>query len=326
MLTRRFIVISVSAAALVVAGLCLWRIGFQPVMEDSASSLSSSSSSHYPSVSPLPLHPVVVRIVGDGPSMPYLKFNYLIKEIPTDLAEHDIAALLTLVSGPRPEAFRETEWGSLVNDIEEALTVQTRPSATVARGLREIYQDETRSQIQRDYALQHIGGMAIFLIHTQAEPMPEPSGHILDLLLADLRHAVSDPSKPWAGTSLNLLDGILHAAESRSVVVRDLDPAALVALALPIAENPALPLNSRLPALQMIGRHRTPEAAGLARRFLADPASPVMLVQCSAAVLAQGGSRNDLPLLEGALASASRHTAPALREAIRSLSPPQTHP
>ena len=273
-----------------------------------------------------PLHPAVASIVGEGPSMPYLRFYHLIKEIPTDLAEHDIAALLALVSGPAPAAFRETEWGSLANDIEEALTVQTRPSATVARGLRSIYRDESRPQIQRDYALQHIGGFAIFLVRTREDPMPGPSRKILDSLLAELRHAASDPSKPWAGTSLNLLDGILRAAESRSIVVRDLDPAALVALALPIAGNPSLPLNARLPALQLAGRHRSPEAAALARSYLADPASPVMLVQCSAAVLSQGGSRNDLPLLEDALASASRHTAPALREAIRSLSPPQTHP
>lgn len=266
-----------------------------------------------------PLHPAVARIVGEGPSMPYLKFNYLIKEIPTDLAEHDIAALLDLVSGPAPAAFRETEWGSLANDIEEALTVQTRPSAAVARGLRNIYRDESRPRIQRDYALQHIGGFAIFLVRTQSEPMPEPARGILDSLLADLRHAVSDPSNPWAGTSLNLLDGILRAAESRSIAVRDLDPAALVALALPIAGNPALPLNSRLPALQMIGRHRVPEAAPLARNLLSDPAASVMLVQASAAILARCGTEADLPLLRRMAAAAGPHTRPALDNAIRTL-------
>ncbi|MBN8456499.1 MAG: hypothetical protein J0M04_01445 [Verrucomicrobia bacterium] len=321
----RTAILAATAAVLVAGGLGLWW-SWHPGKAGSASGSQTLETENLKLETRPPLHPAVARIVGEGPAMPYLRFFHLLKEIPTDLAEHDIAALLDLVSGPAPEAFRETEWGSLANDIEEALTVQTRPSATVARGLRDIYRDESRPRIQRDYALQHIGGFAIFLVRTRDDPMPEASREILDSLLADLRHAASDPSKPWAGTSLNLLDGILRAAESRSIVVRDLDPAALVALALPIAGNPSLPLNARLPALQLAGRHRSPEAAALARSFLADPASPVMLVQCSAAVLGQGGSRNDLPLLEDALASASRHTAPALREAIRSLSPPQTHP
>lgn len=333
MFTRRFIVITAAAAVLVAAGLGVWALRHH------SSSASASSSRHFRvSASPhLPPHPVVARIVKDGPTMPYLKFNYLIKEIPTDLAEHDLDALIAFISAPQPATFQDSEWGSLVNDIEEALTVQTVPSEKVARALSAIYRDETRIQLQRDYALQHIGGFAIFLVLTEGKqsgprevesgnPDTSPSQHFsvsafqhLPFAIGELKHATIDPTKAWAGTAINLLDGILRAAESRALTVPDLTPESLTALALPIAENPALPLNSRLPALQLIGRHRTPQAAPLARRILADPAASLMLIQASAAILAQCGGHDDLPLLQQHLAAATPHTAPALAEAARAI-------
>ena len=72
-------------------------------------------------------------------------------------------------------------------------------------------------------------------------------------------------------------------------------------------------------ALQLIGRHRAPQAAPLARQLLADPASPIMLVQASAAVLAQCGTPDDLPHLEKQLNTGTPHTRPALAEAPKTL-------
>jgi hypothetical protein len=45
-----------------------------------------------------------------------------------------------------------------------------------------------------------------------------------------------------------------------------------------------------------------------------------MLIQASAAILAQCGGNDDLPLLQKQLASATPHTRPALDHAIKSLS------
>jgi hypothetical protein len=319
-----------SALLLGAAGLGVWWNLRTPT-----SVISSNPKSPIPKPqSYSPNHPIVARIVKDGPTMPYLKFNYLIKEIPTDLAAHDLDALIAFISAPQPTAFQDAEWGSLVNDIEEILTVQTIPNEKVARALSAIYRDEKRIQLQRDYALQHIGGFAMYLVHTSANNQistvpnrqlsipsstQSPISNFQSLLLADLRHATSDPTKPWAGTALNLLDGILRAADSRAVQVPGLTSESLSALAQPIAENPALPLNSRLPALQLIGRHRAPQAAPLARRLLADPDSSLMLIQASAAILAQCGGNVDLPLLQKQLTAATPHTRPALDHAIKSL-------
>lgn len=314
-----------SSLLLGVAGLGVWW-KFAPSAPITSSNPKSPISNPQ---STLPNNPVIARILKDGPAMPYLKFNYLIKEIPTDLAAHDIDALIAFISAPQPKAFQDAEWGSLVNDIEESLTVQTVPSEKVARALNSIYRDEKRIQLQRDYALQHIGGFAIYLIHTGAQYSSRPSSipstvsnpqsEIFNHLLAELKSATTDPTKPWAGTALNLLDGILRAADSRAVQVPGLTTESLTVLALPIAENPVLPLNSRLPALQLIGRHRAPQAAPLARRLLADPNSSLMLIQASAAILAQCGSNDDLPLLQKQLAVATPHTRPALDHAIKSL-------
>lgn len=326
---RRFIPILAAAAILTAVGIVAWWRNEAPAP---AVTILTSATDCRPTATRLPLHPVVARIVNDGPLMPYLKFNYLIKEIPTDLAPHDIDALIAFVSGRQPGRFMEAEWGSLVNDIEEALTVQTIPSEKVARALSAIYRDESRTQLQRDYALQHIGGFAIYLIHAHHAPpgvavpdFPPPAvTPLFSLLLNDLLHATSDPAKPWAGTALNLLDGILRAAESRSTRIPGLNLNSLVALALPIAENPALPLNARLPALQLAGRHRAPQAASLARSILSEPGSHLMLIQAAAAVLAQCGTQHDLPLLNARLADNQPHTRVALDHAIKSIGSPCT--
>lgn len=265
-------------------------------------------------VSAPPLHPVVGRIIHEGPTLPYLKFNYLIKELPVNLAAHDVAALITFISAPRPPAFQDAEWGSLVNDIQECLTVQTRPNEKVAQALIAIFRDESQIQMQRDYALQHIGGFAIYLVHTGAISSPLFPG-----LLHELKAAASDGSKPWAGTSFNLLDGLLRAADYRSLTVPGLDAASLVELAIPIARDPSAPLNARLPALQVAARHDSPAARDLAREILTSPGSGLMLVQSASAALARLGKAEDLPLLQTASASATRHTAPALNEAIRAI-------
>lgn len=246
--------------------------------------------------------------------MPYLKFNYLIKELPLNLAPHDIDALIGFISAPRPPKFQEAEWGSLVNDIEECLTVQTLPSGKVAQALIAIYRDESKIQMQRDYALQHVGGFAIYLVHTGAVSSP-----LLPRLTDELKQAASDGSKPWSGTAFNLLDGLLRAAEYRSVEVPGLNADRLVEMALPIARDPSTPLNARLPALQVAARHNSPAARDLAREILSSPDSSLMLVQCASATLARLGTAEDLPLLQTASASAGRHTAPALNEAIHSI-------
>ncbi len=268
----------------------------------------------------LPLQPVVARILHEGPDLPYLKFNYLIKELPLNLAPHDIQALITFISASAPPKFQDAEWGSLVNDIEECLTVQTLPSEKVADALIAIFRDPKKIQMQRDYALQHLGGFAIYLVHTGGmSPVANPRPTIFSSLLTELKSAAAQTSQPWSGTALNLLDGLLRAADYRSVEIPGLTAASLVETAIPIARNPSAPLNARLPALQVAARHDSPAARDLAREILSSPEPGIMLTQSASATLARLGTTEDLPALEAASSSASRHTAPALNEAIRAI-------
>lgn len=251
--------------------------------------------------------------------MPYLKFNYIIKEIPTNLAPHDIEALVGMLLGPKPAAFGEGEWGSIANDIEESLSVQVVPSARVAEAMITIYRDEARTQMQRDYALQHIGGFAIYLVHTRDTrngTLPEFFGSLVD----ELKSATQDGSKPWAGTAFNLLDGLLRAAEYRGTEVAGLTPDELATQAMKVATDAKAPLNARLPALQLASRRNAPEALPFARQILKAPDSGVMLVQCAAAVLGQHGGAEDLALLQQQLATGKPHTQAALNAAIQQLS------
>jgi hypothetical protein len=323
------IIFLAAAAALLAVGAWLLRSG-KP--EPTALSNPHSTIPHPPS---LPLHPVVERIVREGPDLPYLKFNYLIKELPLKLAPHDIDALITFISGSRPPKFQDAEWGSLVNDIEENLTIQTVPSEKVAHALIAIYRDETKIQMQRDYALQHIGGFLIYLIHTSAQnskiqnqqssignPSSSPQSPISNLqslLLSELTSAASDRSQPWSGTALNLLDGCLRAANYRNLAVPGLSADSVVSLALPIARDTSAPLNARLPALQVAARHDSPSARALAREILSSPDPGIMLTQSAAAALARLGTADDLSILQNASANSNQHTALALNEAIRSI-------
>lgn len=316
----RLILATAALAAAVGVAYLVWPDQPAP----SASSISASQPLSI-SASALPLHPVVGKIIREGPDLPYLKFNYLIKELPLNLAAHDIDALIAFISGPRPQKFQEAEWGSLVNDILENLTVQTVPSEKVAQALIAIFRDEAKIQMQRDYALQHIGGFAIYLVHTGARDSSRPSPSqplsfsAFQNLLAELKTAATQSTKPWSGTALNLLDGLLRAAEYRHTDIPGLNADSLVALALPIARDLSAPLNARLPALQVAARRDSPAARALAREILSSPDPGVMLTQSASAALARLGTAEDLPLLQTASASATRHTAPALNEAIRSI-------
>lgn len=279
-----------------------------------------------------PLNLVVSQILKEGPSTPYLKFNYLIKELPVDLGDHDLKALIEFISGPKPTGFQDAEWGSLVNDIEKAITLQTVPNPLVAEGLIAIYRDESKIQMQRDYALQHIGGFAMHLVQAESATSGDVSSPskiesrqspIFNLLLSELTSAAGQTDKPWSGTALNLLDGLLRNAEYSNINLPDLTSQSLLEMALPIARDPSATLNARLPALQVAARHESPAARELAREILSSPNADLMLVQSAAAALAHLGTAEDLPLLQAASASATRHTAPALNEAIRSI---QTRP
>ena len=343
MKSGKTIIALASALLLGAAGTGLWLASKPGQSSGPSASHPQSPISNPPS---LPLHPVVTRILREGPDLPYLKFNYLIKELPLNLAAHDIQALITFISAPAPAKFQDAEWGSLVNDIEECLTVQTLPSPQVAQALIAIFRDPQKIQMQRDYALQHIGGFAIYLIHTgvptsvgqppssspptihsQLSTLPPSSpstihsqpSTLLPLLLNELKSAAAHSSQPWSGTALNLLDGLLRAATYRAVDIPGLDAASLVEIAIPIARDPSAPLNARLPALQVAARHDSPAARDLARQILATPDSSLMLIQSASAALAAVGTAADLPLLHTATVTATRHTAPALNEAIRAI-------
>lgn len=145
------------------------------------------------------------------------------------------------------------------------------------------------------------------------------SDSLLPLLLTELKSAAAQTSKPWSGTALNLLDGVLRAAEYRSVEVPGLNADMLVEMAIPIARDASAPLNARLPALQLAARHDSPAARDLAREILSSPQSGLMLVQCASGALARLGTPADLPLLQTVSASATRHTAPAINQAIQSI-------
>jgi hypothetical protein len=312
----RYVLIFSSAALLLAAsaGLWWWQ-GSHPA--------GSWAPAQAPGIvarqTPPPLHPVVAKIVSEGSGTPYLKLNYVIKEIPVDLAEQDVEALITFITGPRPAVFTEGEWGSLTNDIQEALGVQAVPNEKVARAFIATFRDEARTQLMRDYALQHIGGFGIYLVHTR-HTRDHTLPPFFEGLTGELIAATSDPSKPWAGTALNLLDGLLRAAEYRAVDVPGVSAESLTRLALPIASNEKSPLNARLPALQLASRRGSVEALDLARQILADSSSPLMLVQASAAAIGQLGGTDDLPILHSRLAEANPHAATALREAISELS------
>lgn len=295
------------AAAMAAAGAWFWHQG---------TVRSSAVSQPAPQVQAetLPLHPVVKRVVEEGPTMPYLKFNYLIKEIPTNLAAQDIGALVAMISGPQPAVFGDGEWGSLVNDMEEALTVQSEPSPRVAEALIAIHRDEARGQMQRDYALQHIGGFAIYLVHTRETRQGVLPAFFPDLV-GELKAAVADPMQPWAGTAINLLDGVLRAAEYRGVELTELDAGELMSLARPVIAREEAPLNARIPALQLATRRDFPSALEEARNILADPEANLMLAQTAAAVVGARGDKTDLPLLETLQSRRRPHLQAALREA-----------
>ena len=313
-MSRRPSVLVLTTTLLVLGGLGVaWKL-----TNDSGPEAPHAAPSNAPPTNPPPLRSVVSSIIHDGPSLPYLKFNFLIKDLPTDLLPHEIDALIAFIESPsHPSQFTPMQWGSLVNDIEEALTVQSVPSPAVADALIRIARDPARSQIQRDYALQHIGGFAIFLVHTSQAVGTSVGAGIFPMLVDELKSAASTRSKPWAGTALNLLDGIFRAASYRNLALPSVDSASLLALAIPLAQDRDAPLNARIPALQLASRHHAPQALELARVLLGDPQTPLMLRQTASATLAAQGNATDIPLLASALAEGNPHTAAAARAAIQ---------
>lgn len=264
-----------------------------------------------------PLSPLVATITRDGPSMPYLKLTYELRKFDDSLTPADISALCAFIEGPKPAAFDDLAWGSIVNDIEEALTVQRVPSDAAADCLARIHRDTAKPMIQRDYAVQHLGGFLIYLVRTTpaGQPLPKLTLRLMD----EMRHATADPMLPLAGTALNLLDGICRAAGESGHVVPGLDTAALATLALTMAGRQDVPANVRLPALQIAARHGATGAADLARATLADPAADILRVQGAAAVLARSGTPADLPALEALASQANPHTKPAATEALTAI-------
>lgn len=311
------VVLTAIAALAMAGGVTWWCLAHRAAPLASSTPQSAIAN---PQSQP-PLDPVVRQIVKEGPALPYLKLNYVIRELSTELARQDIDALLGFITGPKPAAFADGEWGSLTNDVQEALTVQTSPDAKVARTLIATYRDRARTQMMRDYALQHVGGFAIYLVSTKGEREGTIPG-FFDSLVDELKLAARDASKPWCGTALNLLDGLLRATAADDFPIDGLSAESLVALAVPVAENLQAPLNARLPALQVASRRGAPAALDLARRILADPQAHLMLVQSACAVVGERGGPDDIAALESLIARNSPHKTVAARAALARLRSP----
>ena len=311
-----------AAAAALAAGLAflpgLLRHGDAPAGA-SGEARQASAGARTPGA-PAPLRPCVSEVVAAGAFQPYLRLNYLVKAVPLDLAESEIGALLGFIRQPRPAGFTELQWGSVVNDIEEILTTQRVPSGRVARALSSIRRDPAAPAVLRDYALQHLGGFCIHLVRTAGGDRPG----FFPGMLAEVAEAAGKRDDPSAGTAINLLDGILRAAEETGRPVPGLDPDRVVALALPLAADQAAPLNARLPALQAAARRGSPEALAVARSVLAAPRSGpeaphFMLVQGACAALGRLGGAGDCPALAAVRDSGDPRLATADLAALRSI-------
>lgn len=302
--------------AAVVAGVCLWK---RPTPPQQALVVSPAPAAP---VSSEPLRPLISKILNEGPELPYLKVHFLIRELPRDLNDGEVEALLGFIGGRQPAGFQDLQWGSLVNDIEAALTRQELPRERVFRELTMIFHDGARPVMLRDYALQHLGSFATHLIHSAGEAEKPDLPAFFPGLVGELKAAAADRGKPWSGTALNLLDGVLAAAVYRGRELEELDSTSLATLALEAARDSGAPLKTRISALQIAARHRSPEVLELSRGILRDPASPLMLVQSAAAVVGELGQAGDVPMLETLVVSAPSHAAPALQAALRRLKQP----
>ena len=246
------------------------------------------------------------------------------------ILDHDIpcqeqSALLSWITGPKPDGISDAKWLHIVNEVMDKLCHQHQPLPELGETLSSIVRNPAKIPGVRDYALQHL---VDWLTPTATGEPFETNPTKREAIIKTLIQAASETTENLAGTALLALhltlEGSHRSGIAENTPTEKQQPSSFTATILrPLAVNLATTADAtdgaRETALQVCAEQGFNEILPKAREIATNTAFRDSLRLSAIAVIGQIGVPGDKLLLEQLTKTASTRLQKALQPALKNL-------
>lgn len=224
-------------------------------------------------------------------------------ELPSDLTEQELMALMAYLRQPMPATISSARWLNLANEIMVVLRQPRFEFAAYPTEMSSIVQDQHLSPMIRDYAVQHL---TLYLEEKAGVIEPQLFAHCLEALMQPLEDNRRESEGVAATSLMSLCDfhqrlGTRHEA----VVVNRPEFEALVQSYLVPESGRSVAL--RIAAIQAAGRLQIPSATSTIRELASEDSPEHMLRLSSISALGMCGDIQDKHFLTDLAKGSSKY-------------------
>lgn len=231
--------------------------------------------------------------------------------LPDELSPQDAGALLALLKETPPESeWVRVTWAAFVNDALNRLRSLDKIPEGLVGGMDSLNADQTAPEVLRDYALQHLGGLAV-------EKKLSPSDRII--ISACLERNRRDRLSSRCGTALNVTENLLaqHSATESPSIPGPCTREQLVDDCLSVLKSENSSEHGQISALGVLGRLKSGSGVEIARSLLSSSASPVLVKAAALSYLAPYANDADREMCRGLSASSDRRLSVPARRLLK---------
>lgn len=218
--------------------------------------------------------------------------------LPRELSSHDAQALLNILMEPPAETWTMLGWAAIYNDGLNVLRRMKNPPPRFPRQLLNVYEDNSRAHVIRDYSLQHFGSMLVTYYSN-----PEGRGRLVFPTQAErmeveeaLRKALLPGKGAIMGTACNLADDIMEACV-RSGMEPPVTRQEMGEICAKIASSETEELAARISSYGFLSKYKQPVILPISREYMRDKKQPVLLRAAAIHYVARFAEGEDRELL-----------------------------
>jgi hypothetical protein len=235
--------------------------------------------------------PILIRKLAD-PSLHRTERIAAIRDLPSDLSDHETQALMDLLRQPAPEKIGISTWYMVLNEIMEVLRQPRFDWSGYGEAMAGLMTDRHVDPVVRDYSAQHL---ALYLADEADERSPASLGPGMEAFLSVLQ-GEREAHEQVTGTILMALCDLKTKRPTKEFTPYEKAIAGVVTDF--VSGNRQTSRSNRISAIQAAGRMGCLEALPTIRAFATGGAPDPSLRLSSIAALGYFSDPEDRPFLQ----------------------------